>query len=86
MTPNESYDAGAESVMPLTALTPDPDRAELVRLRCRTQLARRRQRAERSVAAAGFAWRVVAPIVLGGFCVIYVALLVATTLHLEGVF
>ena len=34
----------------------------------------------------GFAWRVLAPVVVGGFCVLYVAVLVATTLRLEGVF
>ena len=86
MTPNEAHDANAAGVIQLTTLTPDPDRAELVRLRCRTELARRWQRAERSATAAGFAWQVLAPVVLGGFCVFYVALLVATTLHLEGIF
>jgi hypothetical protein len=34
----------------------------------------------------GFAWHVLAPVVVGGFCVVYAVLLVATTLHLQGVF
>jgi hypothetical protein len=34
----------------------------------------------------GFAWRVLAPAVVGGFCVLYVAALVVTTLRLQGVF
>jgi hypothetical protein len=33
----------------------------------------------------GVAWRLVAPIVVGGFCILYVVALVATTLRLEGV-
>jgi hypothetical protein len=86
MTPNESHDAGTESVVQLTTLTPDLERAERVRLRCRAQLGRRQQRAARSAAIASFAWHVLAPVVVGGFCVLYVMLVVVTTLHLEGVF
>jgi hypothetical protein len=35
---------------------------------------------------AGFAWRVLAPAVVGAFCVLYAAMLVAMTLRFEGVF
>jgi hypothetical protein len=34
---------------------------------------------------AGLAWRLLAPVVVGGFCVLYVVALVATTLRLQGV-
>jgi hypothetical protein len=34
----------------------------------------------------GFAWRVLGPVAVGAFCVLYVVVLVATTLRLEGVF
>jgi hypothetical protein len=34
----------------------------------------------------GFAWRVLAPVVVGAFCAFYAAVLVATTLCFEGVF
>jgi len=34
----------------------------------------------------GFAWRVLAPGVVAAFCVLYGAVLVATTLRLEAVF
>jgi hypothetical protein len=70
----------------LTLLAPDPGRAERVRARCHTQLRRNRQREERTAAIIGFAWRVAAPLAVGAFCVFYAAVLVATTLRLEGVF
>ena len=86
MTFHDSHDASVESLERLTALAPDPDRAARLRLRCRTQLGRSPRRAAPTVAIPGFVWRALAPLVVGGFCVLYVALLVATTLRLEGVF
>jgi hypothetical protein len=82
---DDSHDAGAASLKRLMPLTPDPGRTAGVRLRCRTQLGRRRRRA-RIVVTAGFAVRVLAPALLGAFCLLYVAAFVATTLRLEGVF
>jgi hypothetical protein len=84
MTSDERHGGCADSLR-LTALAPDPDRAERVRVRCRAQLVRRARRVERTAAIGGFAWHVVAPIVVGGVCVLYAALFVATTLHLQGV-
>ena len=86
MTSDDAHDANGESLHRLTALTPDPDRAERVRVRCRTQLGRSRRRAARTTVITGFAWRVLAPVVLAAFCALYVVLLLATTLRLEGVF
>ena len=86
MTSCDSHEASADSLEWLVALAPDPDRAERLRMRCRTQLTRSRRRAARTAAITGFAWRVLAPAVVGGFCVFYVAVLVATTLRLHGVF
>jgi len=86
MTSDNAHDAGADGLDRLRAVAPDPDRAERVRVRCRTQLGRRRRRAARTAVMTGFAWRVLAPGVVGAFCVLYAAMLVATTLRLEGVF
>ena len=86
MTSYDAHDAVADSLDRLMALAPDPDRAERVRVRCRTQLGRSRRRAAHTAVITGFAWRVLAPVVVGAFCVLYVAVLVATTLRLEGVF
>jgi hypothetical protein len=86
MTSDHAHDAGADSLNRLKAVAPDPDRAERVRERCRTQLGRSRRRAARTAVITGFAWRVVAPGVIGAFCVLYAAMLVATTLRLERVF
>jgi hypothetical protein len=86
MTFDDAHDAGADGLDRLRALAPDPDRGERVRVRCRTQLGRSRRRAARTAVITGFAWRVVAPGVVGAFCVLYAALLVATTLRLERVF
>jgi len=84
MTPDDTDDATASSLKGLTVLAPDPDRAERVRMKCCAQLGRRRRRAARTSAMAGFAWRVLAPAVVGAFCVLYAAMLVAMTLRFEG--
>ena len=72
-----------DSVHALTALTPDPDRAERVRVRCRKQLAQSAQHKPRTAAIADFAWRVLAPAAVGALGVFYLAVLVATTLRLH---
>ena len=84
MTSRDSHNPGAEGLGRLMTLAPDPDRAERVRVRCRTQLGRSQRRASRTAVIAGFAWHVLAPVAVGGFCVVYAALLVATTLRLQG--
>ena len=85
MTSCDDHDAGADSLNRLMNLAPDPEWAERVRVRCRTRLGRSRRGAARKAVTSGFAWRVLAPVVLGAFCVLYVVMLLATTLHLEGV-
>ena len=82
MTSCDAQDGAADSLDRLRALAPDPGRAERVRVTCRTQLRRRRRRAARTAVITGFAWDVLAPVVLGTFCVLYVVVLVATTLRL----
>ena len=82
---DESHGESVDTLR-LTALAPDPARAERMRARCRMLLVRRTRRAEMTAAIGGFTWRVVAPIVVGGVCLVYAALFVATTLHLQGVF
>jgi hypothetical protein len=65
-----------DSLNRLTPLTPDADRSERVRVRCRVQLERNGRRR---------AARVLAPAVVGGVCLLYAAAFVITTLRLEGV-
>ena len=86
MTSDVAHDAHADSLQRLMVLAPDPARAERVRMRCRTELGRSRRRAARAAAISGFAVRVFGPAVVGTFCVLYAALLAATTLSLEGIF
>jgi hypothetical protein len=85
MTCGSSDHASAERLQQLTALAPDPDRAERVRVRCRARLERGTRRAARAALIHGFAYRVLAPSVLGAFCVLYILALVATTLRFRGV-
>jgi hypothetical protein len=84
VTPYHSHDTSAEILQALMPLAPDPERAECVRARCRMQLERSRRRAARAEVIAGFAWHVLAPVVVGGVCVLYTALLVVTTFRLQG--
>ena len=73
MMRDSSHEVSADSLKGLMPLTPNADRSERVRARCRMQLKRNGRRS------------VLAPAVVGGFCLLYVAALVITTLRLEGV-
>ena len=86
MTSYDDQDAGADGLDRLMTLAPDPDRAARVRERCRSQLARSRRRAARTAEITGFASRVLVPVVVGAVCVLYTAVLMATTIRLENVF
>jgi hypothetical protein len=86
MTSGDSGDVSGVSWERLMPLAPDPDRAERVRARCRTQLGRGRRRAARTAVITAFAWHVLAPLLVGGFCVLYVALLAAATLRFRDIF
>jgi len=83
MTPCDLRDASLRRLPPLA---PDPDRAERVRVRCRTQLGRNRRRTARSAVMTGFVWHVLGPAIVGGVCALYAAALVVTTLSLHGLF
>ena len=85
MTSRDAQDA-ADGLNRLTALAPDADRAARVRARCRTQLGRSQRRAARTAVITRFAWRVLAPAVVGAVCLFYAAVLVTTTLGLRDVF
>jgi hypothetical protein len=83
-----SYDArdvGAERLDRLMVLTSDPDRAERVRVRCRTQLERRGRRSARPALTARLTWGALPPMGLAVLCVLYVVVLVTTTLRLGGI-
>jgi hypothetical protein len=80
-----SREADAENLDRLMTLAPDPGRAERVRARCRRQLGKSRRPA-RAPVVIGLAWQVLAPLAVGGFCVLYAALVAATALRFQGVF
>jgi len=82
MTSCDTHDAGLEGLKRLQVLTPDPGRADRVRMRCRTQLGRSRKSPAPADVMTGSARRLLAPIVVGGFCVLYIAALVAMTLRM----
>jgi len=89
MTSNDTFDEAldpATTGLTVPRLTPDPVRAARVRAKCRARLVRQQQRNSRTAGGTTFATRLLVPVLAGGFCVFYVAALVATTLHLYGVF
>ena len=85
MTPCDTYDASVEDLKRLQPLLPDRLRADRVRMRCRAQLLRSQKRQASTDVIARSAWRVLAPVVVGGFCVLYTLALVIMTLRLRGV-
>ena len=85
MTSHDTHDPKAASLDRLPRLAPDSHRAERVRVRCRTRLGQSPRRKARIAATTGRACRLLAPLAVGGFCVLYVVALVVTTLRLEGV-
>jgi hypothetical protein len=68
----------------LTPLSPNRSHAEAVRRRCRTQLARRAVGSRRADAADRSCTAVAVPVLLGLFSALYAALLLTTTLRIEG--
>ena len=76
----------SESLARLTPLAPDAARSKRSRRACHVRLARRARRRTRAAALMGFAVHVVAPCGIGLFSAVYAVALVATTLHLGGVF
>ena len=86
MTSYDLHDASAKSLERLMPLAPDPNRTKRVRVRCRTRIGRSRRRTARTAVITGFTWRLLAPVVVGAFCLLYVAALVATTLRVQDVF
>jgi hypothetical protein len=81
-TRNESF----EALTRLQFLSPDPERTARVRMRCRTRIGQHRKHSARTNVITGFARRVLAPVLVGGFCVLYIAALVSTALRLNGIF
>jgi hypothetical protein len=84
MTPLRVDDASLDSLRRLENLSPDPARAEHVRARCSAQLSLNRQSAARATLRTGIVRHVLAPVVVFGFCVLYIASLVTITLRMHG--
>ena len=86
MRSDDTHDPIVDELRRLQSLAPDHGWTTRVRTGCRTYLERSQARPTRTTLAARFARRVVAPVVVGGLCVLYIAALVTTTLRLHGVF
>ena len=85
MTTHDWHDGNVERLRDLVSLAPDAARAERVRARCRAQLVRQQRRTARKAAMHALTWRAAGPLLVGGFCVLYAVVLVATTLRLQGI-
>ena len=85
MTPRDSHDVRADRLDRLQRLAPDADRAERVRVRCRTRLERSRRRVASTDVSGGRARRLLGPVVVGGVCAFYVVALLEATLRLQGI-
>ena len=85
MTTPDAHDAGLGELAGVTPLVPDPARAERVRCRCRAQIARRARRTARTETIVESVEDVLVPVLLGLFSALYAAVLLGTTLRLEGV-
>jgi hypothetical protein len=85
MIPNDAYDPILRDLTVIRQLAPDPARAERVRARCRAQLGGTRQ-SDRPATIAQRGRRIVAPVLVGCVCVLYVLELVGTALRLHGIF
>ena len=87
---SDTHDPIVDELRRLQSLAPDHGWTDRVRRRCRTQLGQSQKRQARQartdIMIARFTRRVVAPVVVGAFCVLYIAALVITTLRLQGVF
>lgn len=80
------HDRGDESLHDLARLTPllpEPARAEAVRLRCRSELARRTTHARRTQSGGRPFARVLVPVMLGAFSLVYAAALLSATVQIE---
>jgi hypothetical protein len=80
----DAHDRMLQDVALLQQLAPDPARAERVRARCRAQL-RRNRPSDLSTTIGAFALRILAPVVVGCLCILYMAELVAAALRLNGI-
>jgi hypothetical protein len=78
----DSIDRGLEH---LRKLAPDPNRADRLRAKLRTELVRREARARRGARRWGAVRGVLAPVLVGGLCVLYLAAVVGNALRLNGV-
>jgi len=84
MTSDDAHDPIVDELTRLQSLASDHGWTDRVRTRCRTQLVKGQACRARTNMPARFARRVVAPVIVGGFCVLYIAALVITTLRLQG--
>ena len=78
---DDTNDDLLRSLSLLPPLMPDAAHADRVRTRCLVRLARRR-RSEHAAPHQGFGG-ILAPVIVLGFCAVYLASLVRTALHLR---
>jgi len=85
MIPSDARDPLLQHLAMLRELAPDPVRAERVRVRCRAQLTRNR-RSDLPARIGPRALRILAPVIVGCLCILYIAGLVAAALRLQRMF
>jgi hypothetical protein len=85
MIPDEARDPILIGLGRLTALAPDPARAERVRTRCRAAVTRCQQRVVRASHGRKVARHVLTSAVVAGFSLIYLSALVYDVLQLHDV-
>ena len=85
MISNDANDPVLQNLALLRELAPDLVRAERVRARCRAQLTRDR-RSDLSAPIGAVAQRILAPVIVGCLCVLYIAWLVGAALRLHRIF
>jgi hypothetical protein len=78
-----AHDPGGDGLGELLApLAPDARRGERTRQVCRERLVRQGRRRKRTATIRARAIRAIAPLIVGAFCALYAAALVATTLQI----
>jgi hypothetical protein len=89
MTSAGLEEARLDQLAQLPMRAPDSARASRTRRRCRALLERRERRRERRASQIDAARQRLGPLVVGAICVffvVYLATVVATAIHLQGLF
>jgi hypothetical protein len=82
---DEDGDPMLRTLRRLPVLEPDTSRAERVRTRCRSTIARRHEQAESPGRPRAFTAYALVPALVGGLCLMYLSAVVHDLLRLRGI-